>query len=177
MLKSLRNIFNAAHVRTSERYLLIIVTDGQPNDGATEESSIDELKSLLYRKPGNLLVSMVECSDQPEEMEYLETWNNQIPGFDNTEDFPEEVKRIRTIQGNPNYKFTYTDYVIKVLLATLNREYFSVDMYRTGKIQPRIVPPDAYVYSQPPTATQVQRQYVAPTGYNDQPADGCCIIS
>lgn len=183
MLRTLRNIFSSANVSSSGRYLLVIITDGQPNDGYPEEASIEQLKDLLMRKPSNLYVSMVECSDCAEEMDYLESWNSIIPQFDNTEDYPEELRRIRTIQRNQSFKFTRMDYVIKILLATLNRAYFNVDMVAMGSSSSSTT--TTYVSSSTPaTYATYAASSSAPATYTLPPpsttyaqnSDCCCVM-
>jgi hypothetical protein len=176
MLRSLRRIFRAhGGPRDGSQYLLVVVTDGEPNDGTTVDQSIPELFQLLSGKPGNIHVSMVECTDQKETMDYLENWNRQIDRFDNTEDYPEEIARIRQIQRNPNYKFTYVDYVVKVLLATFLRRYFAVDMVQlagsAAPVLPNIPIPATTAAGAGGLAYAPPAAYYAPP-----PPHGCCTI-
>lgn len=59
-------------------------------------------------------------------MDYLDDWDGQIKNFDNTDDYRDELKKVRQVNGN-NFKYDYYDYVIKILLATFDRWYFNVD--------------------------------------------------
>ena len=40
--------------------------------------------------------------------------------FDNSDDYREELARVRNVQG-PQFKFDYGDYCCKILLATFDR--------------------------------------------------------
>jgi len=64
-------------------------------------------------------------------MEYLDKWNGQIRNFDNTDDYREEVQRVKNIQGQ-QFKFDFTDYIIKILLATFVKWYFNLDQRNVG---------------------------------------------
>ena len=101
--------------------LIIVITDGEPSDG-----TLGDLFNVLNYKPDNVHVSFAECTDNREQMEYLDRWDGMIQNFDNTDDYREELARVRSLQG-PTFKFDYTDYVIKILLATFVRWYFNLD--------------------------------------------------
>jgi len=132
IIGALSRIFDAHRTpRLGKEYLLVVVTDGEPSDGTPER-----MKQVLLSKPNHMHLSLAECTDNKEHMDFLEDWNRQIPKFDNTEDYPEELTRIRTLQRNPNYKFSYTDYVVKILLATFFSKYFKVDMPSSSSASP-----------------------------------------
>jgi hypothetical protein len=79
MLRALRQIFDAKGKSASARpYLLVVVCDGEPNDGYPTEQSIPQLKQLLIGKPANIHVSLAECTDNKESMDFLESWNAQV---------------------------------------------------------------------------------------------------
>jgi hypothetical protein len=112
-----------------QQLLIVVITDGEPTDG----SSIDLYNKLVkITRGGNVHVSFAECTDDPKNMEYLDEWDGEIPNFDNTDDYREEKKRVKEIQGEL-FKFDYTDYVIKILLATFDRWYFNLDQKNVTK--------------------------------------------
>jgi len=121
LCSTLGNIFKAHAPVGDRQLLLVVITDGEPSDGSRED-----LRAALLNKPKNAHVSFAECTDQEDDMAYLDEWDGQIPNFDNTDDYREEVKRVRATKGQ-NFKFDYTDYVIKILLATFVRWYFTLD--------------------------------------------------
>jgi hypothetical protein len=71
-------------------------------------------------------------------MEYLDRWNGQIRNFDNTDDYREEVQRVKNIQGQ-QFKFDFTDYIIKILLATFVKWYFDLDQRNVGSNNAKFV--------------------------------------
>lgn len=125
LITTIRKIYqDKANLPDERQLLIVVITDGEPTDGYH-----DDLFNVLYNKKPNVHVSFAECTDREEEMEYLDRWDGRIRNFDNTEDYREELARIKAIQG-PNFKFDYTDYVIKILLATFVRWYFNLDQNR-----------------------------------------------
>src|SRR5581483_596881 len=90
-------------VIVDRQLLIIVITDGEPNDGTKYARSnlFNTLKNLTDK--GNIHISFAECTDQEEDMEYLDQWDNKLKNFD------------------------YTDYVIKILLATFIKSYFNLD--------------------------------------------------
>jgi hypothetical protein len=120
----LRHIFHEKAQVPKNQVLLVVITDGEPTDG-----SRDDLFNVLKNKPKKFHVSFAECTDQAEDMEYLDLWDGLIPNFDNTEDYREELNRVKTVQG-PQFKFDYIDYVVKILMATFVRWYFNLDQVK-----------------------------------------------
>ena len=110
----------------NKQLLIIVITDGEPTDGTSNPRSnlFNVITNLT--KNGNVHVSFAECTDQEEDMEYLDRWDNRIKNFDNTDDYREELRRVKSVNGQ-NFKFDYTDYVIKILLATFIKSYFNLD--------------------------------------------------
>lgn len=109
-----------------KQLLLIVITDGEPSDGGRNDL-FDVLNYVT--KNGNVHVSFAECTDNEEDMDYLDSWDGKIKNFDNTDDYREELRRVKEKNGQ-SFKFDYTDYVVKILLATFIRWYFNLDQGR-----------------------------------------------
>ena len=168
-----RIVEDNAHI--TGKLLIVVITDGAPTDGSRQEL----FNALTYiTGSGNIHVSFAECTNQVEEMEYLDQWDGCIPNFDNTDDYREELQRVRNAQG-AQFKFTFTDYIVKILLATFNRWYFSLDQsrvtdvrsnngysnqpfYPTTQQKPAYSPVQAYAQSQVQTygISQPRAQYM-----------------
>jgi hypothetical protein len=110
-------------ISQNRKLLVVVITDGEPTDG-TRNDLFDKLVEIT--RSGNVHVSFAECTDNAEDMEYLDAWDGNIRNFDNTDDYREELQRVKMCQGQ-QFKFDYTDYVIKILLATFVRWYFNLD--------------------------------------------------
>lgn len=149
---ALQTIYKDNNNLGNKQLLIIVITDGEPTDMGSVEKSKRFLKQVLLSKGSNVHVSFVECTDNEEDMDYLDSWDNQIPLFDNTDDYREELRRVRQTKGI-NYKFDYVDYVIKILLATFVKKYFMLDQgARLGDV----------------TYQGRDEQYIR--------QDGCCIV-
>jgi len=169
LIGTLRKVYyDKIDLASKERKLLIIVvTDGEPTDG-TRTDLYNALVEIT--RNGNVHVSFAECTDNAEDMEYLDAWDGTIKNFDNTDDYREELQRVKMVQGM-QFKFDYTDYVIKILLATFVRWYFNVDQVKVydprNNSTPVSVNPAAYgsnyqpQYSNP-VYPSVQKIYTPP---------------
>ncbi len=124
MIGSLNRIFNT-YSNVPTRVLVILITDGEPSDG-----NYDMLFRTLMNKPPNFYISLVECNDNAEEMEYLTSWDTMIPRFHNQEDYGEELRLVRQVQGQ-NTKFTRANYVQMIVLSPIFPKY-AIDIRGTS---------------------------------------------
>ena len=132
------------HIPLSRNLLLIVIFDGEATDG-----SRDDLYWTLVNKRQNVHISFAECTDNAEDMEFLDAWDGRIQNFDNNEDYREQLNRVKMIQG-PQFKFDYNDYVTKILLATFVRWYFNLDQV---KVSPTTSLPGTTQQYRPPQPT------------------------
>lgn len=144
------------HVLSSKKLLIVTITDGEPVDGTdTARSNLfNAIDYIIENGKGNIHVSFAECTDNAEDMEYLDQWDGLIRNWDNSNDFREEVQRVKTIQG-PQFKFTFVDYVIKILLATFVRWYFNLDQVKVTNSQQQSYQPS----QNPQYSASIQQQY------------------
>ena len=180
--------------------LIVVITDGEPNDGTR-----DDLRRVLLSKPSDCHVSFAECTDQEDDMVYLDQLKGQIPLFDNTDIYRLEAQRVKNLQGQ-SFKFDWTDYVIKILLATFIPSYWNLDQRKVWNGQQNYQMPQysqmsaarpAAVYNsqqpqqlqqlQPPQQQQQPTQVVlSPMSYQNNVyvtppppppnQQGCCVI-
>lgn len=145
-----RIYYDKRDIPSNKNLLIIVISDGEPTDG-----SRSDLYNTLVNKRNNVHISFTECTDNAEDMEYLDAWDGLIRNFDNTEDYREELARIKNIQGN-QFKYDFTDHIVRILLCTFLRWYFNLDQVKVSQnvslpspIQ-QFQPPPAQVYQQPP---------------------------
>lgn len=196
---AISNIYNDKRniINMNRKLLLVIITDGESSDCTRNE--LFNLLTMITAN-GNVHVSFAECTDNAEDMEYLDVWDGQIRNYDNTDDYREELRRIKAVQGQ-QFKFDYTDYVIKILLATFVRWYFNLDQVKVVDTRNQNQPQSNYVpvkMFQPATTTnqaipmqQIQQiQQTQPVyqqtqqtqqlqQYNNRQSsnqDNCCVI-
>jgi len=155
--RALKDIYAAtSSVPDSQQILLLVLTDGEPSD-----CTRDQFYQVCCAKRRNVHLSFAELTDQADDMEWLDAFDNKIPNFDNTDDYREELQRVRQMQG-PTFPFTYTHYVIKILLATFVKFYFNLDQQRVG---------GGPMY---PSSTTSYQQ--TPYGGSQNQQQACCLI-
>ena len=150
LISALRRVY---HEKQGHRGLLIVViTDGEPNDGTR-----DDLRRTLLAKPSDCHISFAEATDNEDDMQYLDAMKGTIPLFDNTDIYRLECQRVKNLQGL-QFKFDWTDYVIKILLATFIPTYWNVDQRRllsSGRPQQLQATTSTMLYQQQQQSQQV----------------------
>jgi hypothetical protein len=142
--------------------LIVVITDGEPNDGSRED-----LRRVLLEKPADCHISFAEATDQEDDMQYLDAFKGQIPLFDNTDIYRLECQRVKAIQGQL-FKFDFQDWAIKVLLSTFLPSYWLVDqrkMYGSTANATMLYQPRVGGSSASPPALN----YQAPAQYSGAP--------
>ncbi|KAJ3393196.1 HBS1-like protein [Entophlyctis sp. JEL0112] len=114
-----------------KKLLILIATDGQPT---TETGSIDKdgLKNVLVNergRPGDVPVTFLVCTDDDDEIQYLNEWDNVIRDLDVVDDFYTERRQIRDVQGH-GFPFSRGDWVCKMLLGSVDPEIDALDERR-----------------------------------------------
>lgn len=131
LYQALSSIYNELkQVPDSINVLICVFSDGEASD-----CTRGDFENLLWRKRKNVHISFADCTDEEDEMAWLDGFNNRIPNFDNTDSYEEERIKVVRIQG-PSIPFTYHQYVIKILLATFNRWYFNLDQTKVRQQPP-----------------------------------------
>ncbi len=114
-----------ASVLSERKMLLIIFTDGEPNN-------MDLFKNVLKnRKPiDNIFVTIVACTDDDNAVGYLNGLDKQIKNLDVCDDYLSEMKEIKRVQGQ-SFNFSFGDYITKILLGSIDN---SIDLLDEKKI-------------------------------------------
>lgn len=103
--------------RSGKKLLLIIATDGEPSGNGGKAA----FKSVLTdRDYDNEKVSILACSDNDDEIGYLNEYDRNIPSLDVVDDYRTEKKEIRKIQGS-SFPFKRVDYILKCLLGSVDK--------------------------------------------------------
>ncbi|CAF1298788.1 unnamed protein product [Rotaria magnacalcarata] len=137
-------IFNVRHsselipiftVPPEERKLLIfIATDGTPTNDEGYQDSLS-LENVLKneRHPINRIpVSIIACTDDEQDMDYLNEWDTKIPNLDVVDDYRSEKREILKCQGT-DFPFSFGDYIVKILLGAVDQ---TIDEWDEKKITP-----------------------------------------
>lgn len=136
IVETFKKVLEDKHNVLSEKKLLIILaTDGEPTDrsGRTEDfrgvSEIDNLFNTLnkLRNPRErIFTTIVACTDDDTVMNYLDNWDKKLFNFDLVDDYYSEKERIINAQGN-NFRFSYGDYIVKILLGSVDKSIGAID--------------------------------------------------
>lgn len=108
-----------------KKMLLVIATDGQPSEG------VATFRSTLTQKPPNVFVSIVACTEDEKAVGYLNEFDKNIPRVDVCDDFVSERREVLAARG-PSYPFSFGDYVVKVLLGSIDSFFDQLDEKRGG---------------------------------------------
>lgn len=158
---ALNAVFQAKRGVMSEKKLLVVIlTDGQPTDPAGN-IDIRGLEGLLTNRPPQSYITIVACTDDHSVMSYLNGWDQRIPHLDVVDDYMSEKREIQAARG-PQFAFSYGDYVVKLLLGTIDPVMDRLD--ERGRAPYQMTPSFAPQYGQPQYAqpTSMQAAYNMP---------------
>ncbi|KAI9335958.1 hypothetical protein BDR26DRAFT_865435 [Obelidium mucronatum] len=119
-----------------KKKLILIATDGQPT---TDQGVIDKqgLYNVLVHergpnpRDGNVIVVFLACTDDENEVGYLNEWDKVIPCVDVVDDYYSERREILAVQGT-GFPFSKGDWVCKMLLGAIDPEIDALDERRVG---------------------------------------------
>ncbi len=109
---------------SSDKELVIIVI----TDEMSIEYNLLGLYYVLTDKNNNTHVALVECAYEQEKYESLIGWNDRIYNFYKTNNYYDELQKIKKLYGEKLYKFNYIDYVCKILLSTFSEYDFDKEI-------------------------------------------------
>jgi len=110
---------------SSKSVLIIIATDGLPNKSGY--SDLDNFKELLLHKNhSKFYVSFLACSDQNQDVGYLNELDIKVPNVDTLDDYASELKEVKAVQGK-DFSYTFGDHVVRLLLGPLCPELDQLD--------------------------------------------------
>ncbi|KAJ3031384.1 UNVERIFIED_CONTAM: hypothetical protein HDU68_004463 [Siphonaria sp. JEL0065] len=118
----------------AKKLLILIATDGQPT---TDQGQIDKQglhHVLMYERgsnpsSGNVPIVFLACTDDENEIAYLNEWDKRVPCLDVVDDYYSERKEILAVQGN-GFPFSRGDWVCKALLGAIDPEIDALDERR-----------------------------------------------
>lgn len=115
---ALRQALQTPYDASYKGRIIVICTDGEPNDGKGN-SCIGELRRVLEReRASNDYVTFLACTDDDDAIGYLNKWDVEIPRVDVTDDYQSERREVLRAQGQ-QFRFSYSDYVVKTLLGAV----------------------------------------------------------
>jgi hypothetical protein len=103
--------------------LMLIATDGRPSthDG---NDDLENFKSYLkHRNADKIFISILACSDNEDDIDYLNKLDVKIKNLD---DYKSEKKEVIQKQG-ANYKYTFGDHIARLALGPVFDKYDKQD--------------------------------------------------
>jgi len=128
-----QHVLQSKRAISQERKLLVIIaTDGAPTN-ARGEVDTAALKHVLVneRDASRVHVQFVACTDDDATVEYLNEWDRKIVNVDCCDDYHTEKEEVLKAQGR-NFRFTFADYIVKILLGSIDPEFDNLDEQKIG---------------------------------------------
>lgn len=126
----LRYVFNVKRSQIHDRKLLVLIaTDGLPTDNIGRSDLLELEKALRYeRNPSmeRMLVTFLACTNDLDTVGYLNQLDKKIPFVDVLDDYHSERAEVIAAQGR-RFAFSYGDYVVKLLLGSIDRWFDHLD--------------------------------------------------
>ncbi|CAJ1373971.1 unnamed protein product [Effrenium voratum] len=128
LTEALRTV--AEHCQGEKPILLLIFTDGEPNDGV--KSFERELKRLVTRKSTSTTfrVQIMACTADEDAVGYLNDIDEKFDAVDVTDDYFSEMLEVLK-KAKSRKQFTRGDWLMKALLGPISRKFDAWD--ETGK--------------------------------------------
>lgn len=115
----------------SKKLLVIIATDGLPTYNG--QLDLENFKTLLKNKNhSKVFISFLACSDNSQDVDYLNELDKTIPNIDTLDDYNSELKEVRQIQGN-SFKYSFSDHIVRLLLGPICPELDKLDEKKINK--------------------------------------------
>lgn len=127
---NLQYIFNQ-YENSLKPVLVVIATDGVPNkNGYSDLSNFKKL--LLEKNHSKFFISFLACSDDDNDIGYLNNLDKNVPNIDTLDDYISEKKEVLNVQGK-NFSYTYGDHIVRLLLGPICQEWDNLDEKKLGK--------------------------------------------
>ena len=113
------------YYNTIKPILLVIATDGVP----TDQSGYPDIKpfmNLIKNKNDKFYISFLACSDQDEDINYLNILDKKVKNVDTLDDYISEKREVQSVQGK-SYNYSLGDHVARLLLGPICSELDSLD--------------------------------------------------
>ncbi|VVU95516.1 hypothetical protein CPAV1605_1267 [seawater metagenome] len=110
----------------SKQVLVVIATDGIPTNKYGYPDIKEFRDALIEKNHSKFYVSFLACSDQKEDIGYLNKLDKKVPNVDTIDDYISELREVRKKQGR-NFSYTIGDHVVRLLLGPICKEMDQLD--------------------------------------------------
>jgi len=112
--------------KTENNRLVILATDGVPNDHQGNNDTRAFKKLLQTQRSPQDYVTIVACTDDANTVSYLNNWDKELINLDVVDDYVSERGEILRAQGL-DFSFSYGDYVVKCMLGSIDPALDALD--------------------------------------------------
>lgn len=106
--------------------LILIATDGEPNDDDGYDDSDNFLHLLKTRDVNRNRVGILVCTSSDKQMAWLERVDTEAEHVDVIDDYLSERDQILKVQGS-DFTYSHGDHVLKMLLGPVLQKYDDMD--------------------------------------------------
>jgi len=106
--------------------LIVIATDGIPTNSLGYQDIDTFTETLKNRNHSKFYISFLACSDQENDVGYLNKLDRKIPNIDTLDDYNSELLEVRKAQGK-KFKYSFGDHVVRLLLGPICPELDKLD--------------------------------------------------
>ena len=136
LTRVLQYVLNLRRGYVHDRKLLILIaTDGLPTDehGQDDLNGLEQvLRYERYPSIDRMFVTFLACTNDLQSVAYLNRFDKTIPYLDVVDDYQSERVEVLAVQGK-KFPFTYGDYVVKLLMGSVDQWFDHLDERRVKK--------------------------------------------
>lgn len=133
-------LLNLKRSHVNDRKLLILIaTDGVPTDdnGLEDLAGLEKvLRNERYPSIERIYVTFIACTNDLQSVAYLNNFDKKIPFIDVLDDYYSERAEVLAVQGK-KFPFSYGDYVVKLLMGSVDQWFDKLDEKKVKLIQPQ----------------------------------------
>lgn len=123
-------IFND-YRKNDKPVLIIVATDGVPTCNGYED--LGNFKNCIVNKDhSKFYISFLACSDNNDEINYLNDLDKEVPNVDTLDDYISEKEEVLNVQGS-QFSYKFSDHIVRLLLGPLCPELDKLDEEKISK--------------------------------------------
>lgn len=112
--------------------LILIATDGEPNDDAGYSDCDNFLRLLKHRDADRNRIGILACTTSDSSMAWLNRVDKEAKHVDVIDDYLSEREQILKIQGK-SFSYSHGDHILKMLLGPILQKYDDLDEKRLNR--------------------------------------------
>jgi hypothetical protein len=123
LTRCLRRVINEPSAKPK---LILVVTDGEPNDDDGNSDCNNFVNLLKSRDAKKNRISIIACTTVDAQIEWLNRVDGEVENVDVIDDYISERDQILKVQGS-NFSYSQGDHILKMLLGPILQKYCDLD--------------------------------------------------